>query len=256
MHVMSLRCHNATLPSPISPLTALPNEVVRQLARYELLRPYISKQFLDSTLQHVAISTEESQQLLTQFWQKEGFNNRETFGKFLQHEGINEETMIWRLSLPLRIERYSSERFGGKAEQRFLERKEQLDSVMYSLLRVKDPYLAQELYLRISEGEASFAELASDFSEGSEKNNGGSVGPVPLRQAHPQLSEALRTNAPGVLIEPFRIDEWWLVVRVNRYTPAVLNEKTRKRMCAELFQTWLDEQITEQIQQLSSTLSA
>ena len=244
---MSLRCHNATLPSPISPLTALPNEVVRQLARYELLRPYISKQFLDSTLQHVAISTEESQQLLTQFWQKEGFNNRETFGKFLQHEGINEETMIWRLSLPLRIERYSSERFGGKAEQRFLERKEQLDSVMYSL--PGQDHVLHELHAHREE--ASFAELASDFSE--VKNNG--FRGVPLRQAHPQLSEALRTNAPGVLIEPFRIDEWWLVVRVNRYTPAVLNEKTRKRMCAELFQTWLDEQITEQIQQLSSTLS-
>ena len=253
---MSARSQNETLSSPPSPLRALPNEVVRQLARYELLRPYVNKKLLDSTLQGVEISAEESQQLLKQFCKKKGFNSKDAFQQFLQQEGINEETMAWRLSLPLRIERYSSDRFGGKAEQRFLERKEQLDSVMYSLLRVKDPYLALELYMRIAEGEASFAELASDFSEGSEKNNGGSVGPVPLRQAHPQLSEALRTNAPGVLIEPFRIDEWWLVVRLNRYTPAVFDEKTRKRMSAELFQRWLDEQITEQIKQLSSTLSA
>ena len=253
---MSPRSQNETLSTPLSPLRDLPNEVVRQLARYELLRPYVSKQLLDSTLQGVPVSAEEAQQLLKQFCQNKGINGKEAFKQFLQDEGINEETMAWRLSLPVRVERYSSDIFGGKAEQHFLKRKEELDSVMYSLLRVKDPYLAQELYLRIAEGEASFAELASDFSQGSEKNNGGSIGPVPLRQAHPQLSEALRTNAPGVLIEPFRIDEWWLVVRVNRYIPAVFDEKTRKRMSTELFQRWLDEQITEQIQQLSSTLSA
>ena len=234
---------------------ALPNEVAQQLARYELLKPLIKMQLLDSTLQDVEVSQKELQQIVQQFCQKMGLNDKEAFQKFIRTEGVSEESMLWRLSLPLRVQRYSSKKFGGKAEQRFLERKEELDSVIYSLLRVKDRHLAQELYLRIAEGEATFAELASEFSEGSEKANAGCVGPVPLRQAHPQLSEALRTHTPGVLIEPFRVEGWWLVVRLNRYIPASFDEQMRTRMCAELFQSWVNEQITERLQEVSSTLA-
>ena len=253
---MSLSCQVAALLSPLSSLTAEPKELALQLHRYELLGPLLRNQILEQTLSDVVLTPQESQQLMQRFCKQKGIKDEQALQKFLQREAISSEDLSWRLSLPIRIERYSSEKFGGKAEQHFLERKEQLDSVMYSLLRVKDAYLAQELYLRIAEGEASFAELASDFSEGAEKTNGGSVGPVPLRQAHPELSEALRTHAPGRLIRPFKIEDWWLVVRLNRYIPASFDETTRKRMCAELFQNWLDEQIKDQLQKLSSILAS
>ena len=39
-----------------------------------------------------------------------------------------------------------------------------LDKVSYSLLRVNDELLANELFLRIKEGEATFADIASNYS--------------------------------------------------------------------------------------------
>ena len=50
--------------------------------------------------------------------------------------------------------------------------------MVYSLLS-EDSQIARELYLQIAGNEASFAELASRFSEGRERNTNGIVGPVP-----------------------------------------------------------------------------
>ena len=47
-----------------------------------------------------------------------------------------------------------------KLNSHYLKRKNQLDQVSYSLLRVKEKHLANELHLRIKEGEASFEEVA------------------------------------------------------------------------------------------------
>ena len=84
-----------------------------------------------------------------------------------------------------------------------LERKNELDQVVYSLLRLENSFLARELYLQIEAGESNFADLAKRYAEGPERNTNGIVGPVSLTQAHPILVEKLRVAQPGVLLEPF-----------------------------------------------------
>ena len=121
-----------------------------------------------------------------------------------------------RLRHGIRRRSFMRDRFAPKAEARFLERKNELDQVVYSLLRLENSFLARELYLQIESGESNFADLAKRYAEGPERNTNGIVGPVSLTQAHPILVEKLRVAQPGVLLEPFRISDWWLVVRLER----------------------------------------
>ena len=146
------------------------------------------------------------------------------------------------------------ERFAAKAEARFLERKNDLDQVVYSLLRLKNSFLARELYLQIESGDANFADLARRYAEGPERSTNGIVGPSPLTQAHPALVEKLRVAQPGVLLEPFQISDWWLVVRLERYSPATFTDEVSDRMCQEMFDAWIDEETTQCLAQLSSEM--
>jgi len=75
------------------------------------------------------------------------------------------------------------------------------------------------------------------------------VGPVPLNQAHPALSERLRTSQPGQLLEPFRIEDWWLVARLERYETARFDESTTQMMVEELFHEWIQEEVLRKIQE-------
>ena len=155
--------------------------------------------------------------------------------------------------MPLRIRKHCIAHYLDKAEARFLTRKKQLDQVVYSLVRVQDAMLARELYLRIMDGEASFADVASQFSEGPEKASHGIIGPKPLNQAHPMLAERLLSSQPRQLLEPFPIDQWWLVARLEQCIPANFNGPVAEQMAMELFDETIELEISRNMNELSAT---
>jgi len=226
------------------------------LRRHGLLEPLAQKLVVAEAVAAEAVSDDERNQILQNFREQRGLASDDDLAHFLNEAGVSADDLDWQLLLPLRIERHCQEHFRHKAEARFLERKNQLDQVVYSLLRVKDRFLARELYLRIAGGEANFADLAAEFAEGPERQTKGIVGPVPLTQAHPALAERLRTSSPGVLQEPMGIADWWLVVRLERFTPASFDEATAQQMTNELFQEWVRNEARLKIRQLPQPSSA
>jgi parvulin-like peptidyl-prolyl isomerase len=231
-------------------------EHLLELARFGLLRPYLRQQLIAQALSGETLDEEGRQQALQVFAQEHDLRNGEDFEAFRREQLLTPEALTEQIERPLRLALHCERQFRAKAEARFLDRKTQLDRVVYSLLRLTDPGLARELYLRIDEGEANFADLAASYAEGPEKTTRGIVGPVPLTQAHPVLADRLRTATPGDLLEPFRIESWWLVVRLESVTPASFDEATARQMSQELFQQWLVEQEDRRLEQLASRLSA
>lgn len=225
-----------------SVLATIPERLMAKLKRHDMLETFIKRELISDTLTNVNVSTEESKSLIDQYCQHFKLNNKEALLNHIKRKGITLDDLSWKIELKLRAERYSLTRFEPKAEQRFLERKDQLDLVTYSLLRLNNSHLARELYLQIAEGENDFIELAAAHSKGPEKNTQGCVGPIPLTKAHPKLAEKLRSHKPGELIEPFQINKWWLVARLEKYQDACFNEKTKQMMCTELFRQWAQEE--------------
>lgn len=78
----------------------------------------------------------------------------------------------------MRIEKFKQATWGSKLESYFYERKQQLDQVVYSLIRTHDAAAAQELYFRLLENEQPFAEIAVLYSQGSEARTGGLIDPL------------------------------------------------------------------------------
>lgn len=230
---------------------SLSSEVVALLRRHALLRPLIEREVMAEQLAGIALPQEQTQALFDQYRNQHRLNDASQLHQHLQERGLRLPDLEWQLELNSRRDLHALQTYRIKAEQRFLQRKNDLDRVVYSLLRVSDPYLAQELFLRISEGESTFTELAGAHSEGPERQTKGIVGPVPLTQAHPLLAERLRTRPPGEVQEPFSIENWWLVVRVEEFTPAVFDDAVALQMSLELFQMAISEETTRRLAALS-----
>ena len=156
-----------------------------------------------------------------------------------------------RLLRSYRINQFSKARFGAKAEGRFLVMKERLDTIVYSLLRLDSRSLAQEFYLQITHNEANFSDLAGKYSQGPERNTKGVVGPTPLNKSHPTLMEKLRAATPGRLLEPFKLDKWWIVARLEKIAPATFDEQMADKMSMELFQNWLKQETQKNLEKLN-----
>ena len=244
------------MPDPGPQGINIPGPVVGLLRRHDLLRSLVQRQVVAEAVGTVVVTADEQEQLIHAYRQRNRLQEDGALQDHLRQRGLDQADLIWQLELPVRIQRHSQELFGAKAEQRFLERKNTMDQVVYSLLRLKDRFLAWELYLQVSEGESDFAALAAQYAEGPERTTRGVMGPVSLTQAHPALAERLRTNPPGTLMEPFQIQEWWLVVRLERYLPASFDAAMNNKMCAELFEQWIQEEVTRRITSHTTSDSA
>ena len=221
------------------------------LQRFGLLQPLVTKMITSQAIADVVVSDPDLNQARLDLLEEKGYDGIEQWPQLLEEVVGTEAEVMTALSNKVRQQTFLREQFSPKAEARFLDRKNELDQVVYSLLRLENRFLAQELYLQIESGESNFADLAKRYAEGPERNTNGIVGPVSLTQAHPVLVEKLRVTQPGVLLEPFRISDWWLVVRLERYSPATFDDEISLKMCQELFAEWQKEQSLYCLKQLS-----
>jgi parvulin-like peptidyl-prolyl isomerase len=56
------------------------------------------------------------------------------------------------------------------------------------------------------------------------------------------------------VLEPFQIESWWLVVRLESLTSATFDEATAARMAEELFEQWISEQVERRLVDLRPLL--
>lgn len=225
------------------------------LRRYNLLQPLVEQMITTDAIAAVNVPQGALEKAKLELLDQRGFESMEQWSEMLTDLDRSHDEVIDRLERMIRRQEFIRERFAPKAEARFLERKSELDQVVYSLLRLGNSFLARELYLQIESGESNFADLAKNYAEGPERNTNGIVGPVSMTQAHPVLVEKLRVSRPGVLLEPFRIADWWLVVRLERYSPATFTEEVSDRMCREMFDAWIAEQTTSTLSRLEADFS-
>ena len=226
------------------------------LDRFNLLKPLVEQMVINEAIARVVVSEEQLEQARLGLIQQRGFDGTAQWADLLEMLGRSEDEVLEGLRQSIRRRNLMRERFAAKAEARFLERKYELDQVVYSLLRLKNSRLARELYLQIDSGESNFADLAKRYAEGPERNTNGIVGPVSLTQAHPVLVEKLRVAQPGVLLEPFPISDWWLVVRLERYSPATFTDQVSDQMCQEMFDLWVEKETAASLSQLAPETSA
>ena len=198
---------------------------------------------LDEVVSEIALPAAEEKQLIRNYVEQQKVSSDDELAEWLRRKRLSFEDLRYFATKGRRLQRWLQRRYGEEAELRFLERKLDLDRVVYSILQVGSQELAEELHQRLREEEADFPDLAKRFSEGSERKSRGQVGPTPLTASSAELVKRLRISQPGQLWPPFRQGELWCVMRFEQILPAQLDPRTRGLMMEELFQVWFKERV-------------
>ena len=215
------------------------------LERSGLLVPLFRRLILESCVKKIKATSEEQISFQQRFLAENGLDDAEKLNAWLAKRSLTEEQASSNLLEALRLDNFKKEKFAADVERIFLESKWQRDRVVYSLLRVKDKAAAVELHLRLEEGDATFTDLSQEHSLGPERETGGLIGPVPMGRLHPQLAELLRITKPGQLWKPMEIDDWWVIVRLDKMLPAQLDSAMEQKIRDERFEAWMKEQIDQ-----------
>ena len=215
------------------------------LHKNNLLKALIKGELIKQILSEVSIEEELKDKKIEQLKKNLNLSDEKNFSKWLDDSFYSEKDFEDLAQSKEKLKEYCKQNFNHKVGARFLEIKDKLDTIVYSLIRCKDLFKAKELYQRLVENEDSFGNLAAKYSEGPEKRTRGIVGPAPLAAAHPQLSEILGKSRIGKVESPIAINGSYVIVRLEFCEPAKLDEFMTAKLEEELFQTWIESKVNE-----------
>ena len=174
------------------------------------------------------------------FCKKNKLKDEKDLFKFLSMKGMSLEDHKKNLENSEKVKFIALQEFSKNAETEFINSKIFLDQYTYSLITVKESDLAYELYLQIDSEEAEFSALAKKYSSEGNTNKMGVIGPQGLGNVHPVLKEKLLTAKKGELLNPFKVDSWWVIVRLEEKVEAKLDDFVRQRITLSLFDKWVN----------------
>lgn len=218
-------------------------ELPQILAGNQMLPILCRQLIINQAIAGIKLTEEETVIATTDFYRKNQIESEEARIGFIQYYGMSLEQLEELATRELRIEKFKQATWGSKVESYFLANKSQFDKVVYSLIRVTEMEVAQELFFRIQAGEASFNDSAFEYSEGQEAKTGGLIGPVELSMPHPTIAKMLSTSAPGELSAPTKLGEWYVILRLEKIIKAQLDETMRQHLLNHMFETWIAEEI-------------
>ena len=212
-----------------------------------LLPPFIRRILLRKLTSHIQPSREEQILYQQQFFASQRIVDTETLKLWLRNNSITEADMTLHLYRSLQTEQLKLNLFSDKVESHFLSNKDKYDFCFFSLLRTKSRESITELYLRLTEEEETFSALSTEYSVGSESQSNGYIGPKAFSDIHPAFVERLRISQPGQLWEPFQVDSYWCVLRLERIIKSSLNDQLFSRILDELFETWINLKVEDEL---------
>ena len=235
-------------------LKSLNKESIILLNKHDCLNKLITSILIEEAIDSVNLTDDQTTKALEDIKEANGINKDLKIEDWINEQNVSKEEFLKEVLKNHKLNAYCIDKFKHKTEAKFLSTKDSLDTVVYSLIRVKDLFLAKELYQRIIEGETEFADIAAQYSEGWEKSTRGIVGPVALDKAMGPLKELLKSSSPGELRQPIRLDQWYVLVRLESINHAKLDQRMINQLSKILFNEWINTKVINEIEKLVKTL--
>lgn len=227
----------------IKDYTISPQEIIPLLDSSRLLPHFIRELILDRAIARIECTQADFEDYYWNFTQQYQLDSSDKVRAWLQQTETTEAQLKNRIVRKVKIDKFKQEQWRHELESYFLDRKLALEKATFSLIRVANEGTARELYHRICEGENTFAELAKTYSLGKEANNDGLVSASKLIDLHHTLGQMLHRSQPGQLLPPKQIEDSWVIVRLEKYLPAKLDDAMEEKLLNELCDRWLEKQV-------------
>jgi len=221
----------------------LDKDAVKFLIDKNIMNTFLREFILEDNLKRINIPEVNKKEALNSFLINKNLKSNDEFEKYKKRYGMNKDNIESIILKPLKIKIFAETLFNDQAESRFLKRKNDLNLIVYSIIRNKNKALALELFLRIDSNEDDFSYLASKHSEGTEKITNGIVGPLYENQVNPILMDKLKTLKEKEVLEPFKLEEWWVILRLENKIISDFTSTIKQKMCLELFEEFLKKQV-------------
>lgn len=223
------------------------HNIIPLLTSYQMMPQLLRERMIDNAIASIECSSAEIDQAYEKFYQEHQIKSEIELKTWFNNQNMTIHQLESTVIRPVKIQKFKQDNWGNQLRSYFLKRKSDLDLVIYSMIQVKDGDLAQELFFRISEGEQTFAEVANQYSQGLEAFTNGMMNPIGFGRLPKPLAQILRSMNLGEICRPLACDDFFVILRLEKIISAQLNTMTAQSLLNEMFESWVQKQITRTV---------
>ena len=232
-------------------------EIIALLFRFGLAEPFfraLKERELVFKTQGLSTPEQIHVQAQAEFKAMHQLESEESLLGWCRSRGLKEDDFLSEAIHHYRLKELQERLIGSNRASLYLRYKQKLDRVLYSLIRHSDQALVRHLYYAIEAGEIAFRDAARTHSEGVEAQTEGIVGPVDLATPHPEIAGRLLAMRPGALSEPFAVDGWYAIVRLEYRYDSEFDAETNKFLGDLCLKAHMDAPMRAEVQHIMEWL--
>lgn len=226
-------------------------EVLSQLQVFGRLKPFLQelasqKVLLDEIRTRTDLELDPAllDAAITDFRSQKRLQDETAFQAWLQAEQLDYPSFRMRMYFSCKIKLLRQRIAEPDLEQEFERQSSALERLELSYLICHNEHDAQRFAEQLRSGQADFETLIRQEVGNPEVTIKADSAQL-MRSWLPEDLRAVLENAqPEELVGPIHKDERWFLARVNRITPAELDQNTRNRLSNQLFKRWLQERLS------------
>ena len=143
-------------------------DLFKKLSRYGLLKEYLKSTILESKIKNVELNKEEILYAKENYMKFFALKDEKSLENHRISNFMSNENLLYKITLFSKVQKYCEVHYSESIKKLFYNKKESIDSVTYSLIRVKEYGLSKELYYRIKDDNDDFNQIAKEYSIGLE----------------------------------------------------------------------------------------
>ena len=110
---------------------------------------------IDRLIEDVKESEEPEEELIQAYLKNNSINTQEELARLMLKENLDKSSLLARAQRHVKWMNICEKKYKNQAATIFLKNKAKLDKVSYSMIWIEDEALANEVFVRIKEGECS-----------------------------------------------------------------------------------------------------
>ena len=198
---------------------------------------------IDRLIDEQEEAEEAEEELIELYLRNNNINTQEELARWMLKENLEKSSLLARAQRHAKWVKICEKKYKNQAATIFLKNKSKLDKVSYSMVWIEDEALANEVFVRIKEGECSIDDAILMSTNPPQGLAIGRIGPVKLLELPDALAELLRISQPKQLWPPIKVEEGWAIVKNEKLWPAVFNKEEKIKLLIELGENWIAEEI-------------
>ena len=219
----------------------------KELARLGILKNFFKRKLKNYTAKNIKKSINDKQQLkiINNWKKKNSIKTNSELEQWLHLNEVDKDEWIDLINSDYLWTYWCMDKYKDELTQYFIKRKDYLDLYYYTIIKVKNKEIADEIYIRIKEEESTFEEIVNKFSLDKESFYGEKIGPISINNMEDAIASLIKIGDLEQLFPPKLSNGFWFILRKDNVLKAEFNQQQKIKLSLELGDKFLNDKFIE-----------